>query len=93
LRWDQENNMNRSIATREAARRYYSATEYLYSGALNVFLPSLREYDNRFFDDFVLPANIWFHFDNSPFKESINQYVKFPIATSFFPEENVDLDY
>jgi NTE family protein len=86
-RWDQANRVNKSVATGEAARRYYSAKEYLYSGAPNVFLPSLREYDNRFFDDFVMPTNIWFHFDNTPLKGSINQYAKFPIATSFFPKE------
>jgi NTE family protein len=87
-RWDQANRANKpAAATGEAARRYYSAKEYLYSGAPNVFLPSIREYDNRFFDDLVMPTNIWFHYDNAPLKESIKQYVKFPIATSFFPKE------
>lgn len=87
-RWDQANRTHKSAAaTGEAARRYYSAKEYLYSGAPNVFSPSTREYDNRFFDDLVMPTNVWHHYDNTPLKESIKQYVKFPIATSFFPEE------
>jgi NTE family protein len=87
-RWDKANRMNKpAAATGEAARRYYSAKEYLYSGAPNVFSPSTREYDNRFFDDLVMPTNIWFHYDNTPLKESIKQYVKFPLATSFFPKE------
>ena len=34
-----------------------------------------------------MPTNIWYHYDNAPLKESIKQYVKFPIATSFFPRE------
>jgi hypothetical protein len=76
-----------AAATGEAARRYYSAKEYLYSGAPNVFSRSTREYDNRFFDDLIMPTNVWYHYDNTPLKESIKQYVKFPIATSFFPEE------
>jgi NTE family protein len=87
-RWDQANRVNKpAVATGEAARRYYSAKEYLYSGAPNVFSPSISEYDNRFFDDLIMPTNIWFHYDNTPLKESIQQYVKFPIATSFFPKE------
>jgi NTE family protein len=34
-----------------------------------------------------MPTNVWYHYDNTPLRESINQYVKFPIATSFFSEE------
>jgi NTE family protein len=87
-RWDQANRTNKpAAATGEAARRYYSAKEYLYSGAPNVFSPSTREYDNRFFDDLVFPTNVWYHYDNTPLGESIKQYVEFPIATSFFPKE------
>jgi NTE family protein len=85
-RWDQANSINKSVATGEAARRYYSAKEYLYSGAPNIFSSSTREYDNRFYDDFVMPTNVWYHYNNTPLKESINQYAIFPIATSFFPQ-------
>jgi predicted acylesterase/phospholipase RssA len=87
-RWDQANRTNKpAAATGEAARRYYSAKEYLYSGAPNVFSRSTREYDNRFFDDLVMPTNVWYHYDNTPFRKSIKQYVEFPIATSFFQKE------
>ena len=84
-RWDRRR-ANKPAASAEAARRYYSAKEYLYSGAPNVFSPSIKEYDNRFYDDFVMPTNVWYHYNNTPLKDSIKDYGKFPIATSFFPQ-------
>ena len=56
---------NSIVATGEAARRYYSAKEFIISGASNVFLPKLPpKIDSKFFDNFIVP-NIWYRYDNS----------------------------
>lgn len=86
-RWDKAHTIDKYVANGESARRYYSAKEYLYTGAENVFRRSVTEYDNRFFDDFVAPTNTWYHYDNTPLRKSIERYVTFPIGTSSFYEE------
>jgi NTE family protein len=74
-RWDLENEKsNNSVASGEAARRYYSSKEYLYSGADNVFSRLPREHDNRFFDDFFPPSNIWHRYSNKPLRVSIEKF-------------------
>jgi NTE family protein len=73
------------IATKEAARRYYSAREFLMRGAKNVFEPEYRFpiYDEKFMDDNRYDAinNNWFRYSNSPLKQSIKDYTTFPIRT------------
>jgi len=82
--WDERHTINPSAATGEAARRFYSTKEYILSGAPKVFSKEKIVYDNKFFNDFPsIPNNTWFRYDNRPLKESIKQYAKFPIATSF----------
>jgi hypothetical protein len=39
--------------------------------------------DDRFFDNFGLLNNTWYLYSNQPLKESLENYGKFPIATSF----------
>jgi NTE family protein len=81
------NEANCDIATGEAARRYYSAKEFIIHGASNVFSPRLPpKIDSKFFDNFIVP-NIWYRYDNSRLKECINGSLKFPIATSFDKKE------
>ncbi|MGE5661347.1 MAG: patatin-like phospholipase family protein, partial [Ignavibacteriales bacterium] len=47
---------NSDIATGEAARRYYSAKEFIINGAPNVFSPRLPpKIDYKFFDNFIVP--------------------------------------
>jgi NTE family protein len=85
--WDMLNEANSNIATGEAARRYYSAKECIINGAPNVFSPRLPpKIDSKFFDNFIVP-NIWYRYDNSRLKETINRSIKFPIATSFDKKE------
>ena len=80
--WDILSGSNSNIATGEAARRYYSAKEYIITGAPNVFSPRLPpKIDSKFFDNFIVP-NIWYRYDNSRLKETINGSIKFPIGTS-----------
>jgi NTE family protein len=85
--WDMLNETNPDIATGEAARRYYSAKEFIINGASNVFSPSLPPtIDSKFFDNFIIP-NYWYRYDNSRLNETISRSVKFPIATSIDKKE------
>jgi NTE family protein len=81
-RWDKAHSIDNSTATGEAARRYFSAKEYLYSGAPNVFRPMPPILDNRFFDDWFEPTNKWHQYDNSSLRESIERYASFPISST-----------
>ena len=85
--WDILNKNNPDIATGEAARRYYSAKQFIINGAPNVFLPNLPpKIDLKFFDNVIIP-NIWYRYDNSRLKGTINRSIKFPIATSLDNKE------
>ena len=87
LGWDTLYRPNNSIATAEAARRYYSAKEFIISGAPNVFSPNLTPtIDSRFFDNFIVP-NIWYRYDNSRLRRSLNEAIRFPIGTSLKAKE------
>jgi predicted acylesterase/phospholipase RssA len=78
------------IATTEAARRYYSAKEFLRKGAKNVFTPEQQFplYDEKFLDNNRVDDinNLWFRYSNYPLKESIKDYATFPIKTD--PDKN-----
>jgi NTE family protein len=69
-------------ATGEAARRYYSAKEFLYSGAPKVFSHYTKESDERFYDNFWPVTNEWYRYNNRELKESIKGHAVFPIHTS-----------
>lgn len=73
------------IATREAARKYYSAKEFLRKGARNVFTHERQFpiYDEKFFDNNRVDDihNLWFRYSNYPLKESVKAYTNFPIET------------
>ena len=76
-----------SMATAEAARRYYCSKEYLYSGADNVFSPLPREQDNRFFDDMFPPSNTWYRYGNQPLRASIEKFSNLKsIATTYYSD-------
>ena len=82
LAWDILRWTNSFVATGEAARRYYSAKEFIISGASNVFLPNLPpKTDSKFFDNFIVP-NIWYRYDNSRLRGTVNESIRFPIGTS-----------
>jgi NTE family protein len=78
------------IATTEAARRYYSAKEFLRKGAKNVFTPEQQFplYDEKFLDNNRIDDinNLWFRYSNYPLKESVKDYATFPIETD--PNKN-----
>ena len=81
--WDYLHSIDKAIATGEAARRYYSAKEFVITGVPNVFSPPIPARDNRFFDYLW---NTWYRFSNEPLRKSLERFAKFPIATAF--EEN-----
>jgi NTE family protein len=80
--WEYWHSANSSIASEEAARRYYSAKQFLYTGVPRVFFPLLPRPDDRFFDNFSVPNNMWYMYSNQPLKDSLQKFAKFPIATS-----------
>jgi NTE family protein len=77
----------------EDARRYYSAKQFLCSGVPHVFSPLFStpclpfigpaRFDTRFFDNVVLPNNIWYTYSNQPLKASLEKFINFPIKTSY----------
>jgi NTE family protein len=76
--WEYWHGVSKTIATGEAARRYYSAKEFALFGVPNVFSPLTPILDNRFFD----LSNTWFRFSNNPLKRCLEKFVKFPIRTN-----------
>jgi NTE family protein len=81
--WDHLHNIDKAVATGEAARRYYSSKEFAMFGVPHVFSPLTPLHDRRFFDFF---GNTWYRFSNEPLRKSLERFAKFPIATSH--EEN-----
>ena len=77
--WDFWHSLDRRIASGECARRYIGTKEFILKGVPNVFVPKAPMLDRRFFD----PSNTWYIYDNSPLKESLEKFAKFPISTSF----------
>jgi len=82
--WTYRKYSNSQSATGEAARRYYSAKQFILHGAPNVFSKPKRIYDDRFLDNFGIPSNVWYVYDNKPLRESIKKSVSFPIATHYY---------
>jgi NTE family protein len=75
----------------EAARRFYSAKEFLLVGANNVFRPIIPKLDTKFYYNIpILPNNIWYNYDNSWLEKTLTKYVTFPITTSFYSENYDD---
>jgi NTE family protein len=75
--WNYWHRINGTVATGEAARRYYSAKEFAISGVPNVFHPHPPAADQKFFDAY----NTWYRYSNEPLKRSLERFAKFPIAT------------
>lgn len=84
--WDNLNNQsNGTIASGEAARRYYSAKQFVTYGAPNVFSPRFK-LDDKFLD---YSARSRYRTSNEILGEFLEQknFVKFPILTSFERKE------
>jgi NTE family protein len=81
--WDYLHGLDKTIATGEAARRYYSAKEFAITGVPNVFSPPVPAHDKKFFD---FLWNTWYRFSNEPLRKSLKKFARFPIASAH--EEN-----
>ncbi|MBV9176363.1 MAG: hypothetical protein JO297_04945 [Nitrososphaeraceae archaeon] len=77
--WDYWHSFNPTIASGEAARRYYSTKQFEITGISKVFLPFTPLVDTKFMDI----SNTWFRYDKNPLKTSIEKFAKFPIATNY----------
>jgi NTE family protein len=79
-RWNYYGYFNSDVATPEAARRYYSAREFFYSGARNIFTSPKVISDKKFFDH----LNSWYVYDNSPLRKLLEEkYLDmFPLKTT-----------
>ena len=87
-----------TLASEEAARRYYSTKYFFTYGAPNVFSPSsafpIR--DDRFLDNNSLfqPTNLWLRYSNDPLRDGLahvdrngSRFVNFPLSTSYEDEQ------
>ena len=78
--WDYLHGVDKTIATGESARRYYSAKEFAITGVPNVFSSPIPAHDKKFFD---FLWNTWYRFNNEPLRKSLEKFARFPIATAF----------
>jgi NTE family protein len=69
-------------ASKEAARRYYSASYYIANGAPKVHNPLPTRPDFKFFDDSSVLLK-WFIHSNELLQQTIGHFAHFPIATKF----------
>src|ERR671911_2287008 len=78
--WKKEHDKNNpNAASAEAARRYYSVKEFFKSGVDKAYSPLPPKEDEKFFDQ----ENKRVLYDKQPLQKSIEEFVKFPIATNY----------
>jgi hypothetical protein len=73
--------MDPNSASPEAARRYYSARQFILYGEDKVFSGPRPHLELRFFDPSSL-FNKWYQYDNSKLRQLIKDKVSFPIGKS-----------
>jgi NTE family protein len=84
VNWKKEHDSNNpDAASVEAARRYYSVKEFLKSGIDKAYSPLPPREDGKFFDQ----ENKKILYSKQPLQQSIEKFVKFPIATNYEKEE------
>ena len=99
--WQDASNKNAAgVASKEAARRYYSAKYFFTNGVPKMYIaPYEQRLDFKFFDNkdpFILQ---WFIHSAKPLQDSIELYTNFPIATKFDKKQprllvfSVDVDH
>jgi len=74
---NESSNIDNSIASQEAARRYYSTKQFFTIGVNTVFSHPKVIYDTKFFDNFPYtpPNNVWYRYNNTPLRESIESVI------------------
>jgi NTE family protein len=73
--------MDPDCASAEAARRYYSARQFILYGADKVFSAPQPHLQVRFFDPSSF-FNTWYQYDNSKLRQLVKYNVEFPIGKS-----------
>jgi NTE family protein len=81
-RWERYHRIDPDCASVEEARRYYSARQFILSGADKVFSAPKLHLQYRYFDPSSL-FNKWVQYDNSKLRQRIKENVVFPIGASF----------
>lgn len=67
-------------ASKETARRYYSARHFAINGAPKFFSPLTPRHDFKFFDDLSKWQLIY---SNKPLEKTIRNFANFPVKTNF----------
>jgi len=80
-RWESYRRMDPDCASVEAARRYYSARQFILYGADKVFSAPQPHLQLRFFDPGSL-FNTWYQYNNSNLRQLVKDNVDFPIGKS-----------
>jgi NTE family protein len=81
-RWERYHRIDPDCASVEEARRYYSARQFILSGADKVFSAPKLHLQYTYFDPSSL-FNKWVQYDNSKLRQRIKENVVFPIGASF----------
>ena len=81
--WNEEHKNDRSAASYEVARRYYSTKHLLQNGAYGKFPKPNIILDEKFFDNHpALPNNIWIRYEKDLLRKGLENF-NFPISTSY----------
>ena len=80
--WNELYGQYQDPASKEAARRYYSAKHFQREGASKVFSRPTMKNDYKFFDNGILPNNIWINYNNDELRESIQKFAHLPVSTT-----------
>ena len=83
-KWQEASNKNTGgVASKEAARRYYSAKYFSINGVPNMYISSYEQrLDFKFLDDDDKTPK-WIIHSAKPLQDSIEHFAHFPIATKF----------
>jgi predicted acylesterase/phospholipase RssA len=81
--WNEEHKDDRSAASYEAARRYYSTKHLLQNGAYGKFPKPNIILDEKFLDNHpAIPNNIWIRYEKDLLRKGLENF-NFPISTSY----------
>jgi predicted acylesterase/phospholipase RssA len=86
-KWKEATDNNNLAASKEEARRYYSAKYFLLHGVPNMYIsPYQQRYAFKFFDD-ESDLTKWYIHSIQPLQHTLESFTHFPIATDFDMKE------
>jgi NTE family protein len=80
--WYRPGQSGSTAASKEAARRYYSAKHFLQEGAKGVFSRPDLISDDRFYDNGTVPNNVWIQYNNDHLRKRLDDF-GFQIVTAY----------